>query len=262
MSTFKSILTALIFMQLFSCAPSKNELKYERNDTEFIIGGQDLGQNALYNRSIVLILNQSLIGSASVCTGTFITPTVIITAAHCVSDDKNDLLIRMGNSIFSEKNSILFFVIAVKKHENYKKNEHDLALIQVEENPQIKVDPVPITREQHDLNQNNMTLLGYGVNQIEESADEFQGAGTLRRIYVRTQQIEMQNLIFTIDQSQGSGACHGDSGGPAFITLANHTVVLAGVASGVLQSEDESECTNQSVYTKVSAYQEWILKNE
>lgn len=246
---------------MFSCAPSKNGLSYDKNHSEFIIGGQDLSHNKSYNRSVVLILNQSLIGSASVCTGTFITPTVIITAAHCVTEDKNDLLIRMGNSIFSEQKSILFAVVAVKKHEDYQKNMNDLALVQVEESPQIRVAPVSIASEQQDINQNNMTLLGYGVNQIEESADEFQGAGDLRILKVSSKRIHVQDSTFTIDQSFGSGACHGDSGGPAFMNLTNHKVILAGVASGVVQSEIESDCSGESIYTKLSVYKTWIRKS-
>jgi secreted trypsin-like serine protease len=199
-------------------------------------------------------------GQASICTGTFVSKTFILTAAHCVTDDKNDLVIKMGNSVFTDQKTISFNVISVKKNEDYQKTTHDLALIQVVESSQVEVVPVELLQESDSLNKKNMTLFGYGVDHIEDSDDEFQGAGELRSLKVFFQRIRINQNTFMIDQSRGTGACHGDSGGPAFISSFNQRIILAGVASGVVQSEDESDCTNQSVYTRVSAYKSWIME--
>lgn len=259
--SFKPIIWLFISALAVACAPAKQNGEYETQQVDQIIGGQDLSLSSVLNRSVVMILNQNSVGSASICTGTFISPTIILTAAHCVSDDKNDLIVQMGNSIFSEQEMISFNVIAVEKHEKYQKTENDLALIRVEENKTVSVIPVALAKDKDLSNKKMMTLLGYGVNQLEESDDEFQGAGDLRRLNVLASRVKMSRTSFTIDQSQGSGACHGDSGGPAFVTLQDHKLVLAGVASGVVQSEDETDCTNQSVYTKVSMYNSWIFKS-
>lgn len=261
LSNLKYIFALVVCLFVVACAPSKQNGEYETQQVDQIIGGQDLSLSSTLNRSVVMILNQNSVGSASICTGTFISPTIILTAAHCVSEDKNDLIVRMGNSIFSEKEMIALSVVAVKKHENYQKTENDLALILVEENKNIAVIPVALAKEKDLSSKKMITLLGFGVNQIEESDDEFQGAGNLRSLKVSPSRVSIDQFTFSVDQSVGSGACHGDSGGPAFLMLPNRQFVLAGVASGVVQSDDEADCTNQSVYTNVSFYKSWILRS-
>jgi secreted trypsin-like serine protease len=261
LNNLKYIFALVVCLFVVACAPSKQNGEYDTHQVDQIIGGQDLSLSSILNRSVVMILNQNNVGSASICTGTFISPTIILTAAHCVSDNKNDLVIQMGNSIFSDQEMISFNVLAVEKHENYQKTENDLALIRVEENKTVSVIPVALAKDKDLSNKKMMTLLGYGVNQIEESEDEFQGAGHLRSLNVQSSRMKLNQFTFSIDQSVGSGACHGDSGGPAFLMLQNRQYVLAGVASGVVQSDDEADCTNQSVYTSVSSYKSWILKS-
>ncbi|WP_413559234.1 S1 family peptidase [Bdellovibrio sp. HCB209] len=57
-----------------------------------------------------------------------------------------------------------------------------------------------------------------------------------------------------LDQTQGKGACHGDSGGPAFINV-NGTEYLWGVTSRGTGKDGIDDCSNYAIYTKVHA--EW-----
>jgi secreted trypsin-like serine protease len=257
----KAIIVLFACAIVVACAPSQQKTEYINHQVNQIIGGQDLSQSATLNRSVVMILNQNNVGSASICTGTFISPTIILTAAHCVSDDKNDLIVQMGNSIFSEQEMISFRVVNVKKHEKYQKTENDLALILVEESKTVSVIPVAMAKEKDLSSKKMITLLGFGVNEIEESDDEFQGAGNLRSLKVSPSRVSIDHFTFSVDQSVGSGACHGDSGGPAFVPSSDRRFILVGVASGVVQSEDEADCSNLAVYTKVHFYKSWILKS-
>jgi secreted trypsin-like serine protease len=64
-----------------------------------------------------------------------------------------------------------------------------------------------------------------------------------------------------LDQSRGHGACHGDSGGPAFVRQGKK-MVLAGVTNRSYPSQAPDDCAHRVVYTKVSAYRSWIQKGE
>ena len=64
-----------------------------------------------------------------------------------------------------------------------------------------------------------------------------------------------------LDQSHGHGACHGDSGGPAYIQK-NGKMILAGVTNRSYPSSASDDCAHQVVYTKVHAYESWIKKNK
>ncbi len=61
-------------------------------------------------------------------------------------------------------------------------------------------------------------------------------------------------------QYKGSGACHGDSGGPAYTKdLSGHLVVF-GVTSRSATAEGGSTCLEGSVYTNTAAYNDFIAK--
>lgn len=256
----------------FSCAPSKEsraddrvytQLNSENNlalsSTQNIIGGQDLSLNSQINFSVVAIINTSDLGSFSICTGTFITKNIILTAAHCVSKNSSEIWIKFGNSIFSDKKSISLSVKNIIQHPNYESQKNDLALVQIINDKNILIQPVALASDLDILKPNNFILFGYGVNTSDESvADQMQGVGDLRKLQILSKFISSESDKFIVDQSNGYGVCSGDSGGPAFVLNAKNKYVLMGVASGVRQSESQTECSNQSEFTKVSAYQDWI----
>ena len=62
-----------------------------------------------------------------------------------------------------------------------------------------------------------------------------------------------------IDNTNGKGACHGDSGGPAYVQDKNGNVFLAGVTSRADEATDpEGKCIGKTIYTKVQPYLTWI----
>jgi secreted trypsin-like serine protease len=64
-----------------------------------------------------------------------------------------------------------------------------------------------------------------------------------------------------MDQTHGSGACHGDSGGPAFVK-SGRTISLAGLTNRGYPDRAPDDCAHQVVYTKVPSYQRWIRASE
>jgi secreted trypsin-like serine protease len=75
-------------------------------------------------------------------------------------------------------------------------------------------------------------------------------------------QIQISNPNYSesevlFEQFEGRGACHGDSGGPAFV-FANSQQILFGVTSRSATLNGGSTCLEGSIYTSVSFYLPWL----
>ena len=259
---FKSILILILSGSILACAPEKmgSSFNIKSDQYENIIGGQDLSLKSEINPTVAMLLDTSSAGSFSICTGTFIRKNIILTAAHCVPENSEDLAVKMGNSLFNEQETKTLNVLKIIRHKDYQSGKNDLALILIQQDKNIFIKPAVLSDEK--TYSKNLLLFGYGDSEIDEVAsDDLKGAGSLRKLIVSAKYISHIENKFIIDQSHGFGACHGDSGGPAFILNAKNKYVLAGVASGVRQAEDMSDCTGQSEYTDVSKFQTWILQS-
>jgi hypothetical protein len=99
-----------------------------------------------------------------------------------------------------------------------------------------------------------VTLAGYGITQTNPHS----GAGTLRKTTVRIAQPRFGDTEILFDQRDGHGACHGDSGGPALITLRGKTYLI-GVTNRGYQDPNDT-CGQFAVYTRVAAYKSFITR--
>jgi V8-like Glu-specific endopeptidase len=89
-------------------------------------------------------------------------------------------------------------------------------------------------------------LVGYGQT-------EFDDGGTKRQVTVNNVKLTPKTLWW--DQTNGKGACHGDSGGPAFFTFPDGVERVIGITSHAL---DERDCDGGAVYMRTDAYKEFI----
>ncbi len=250
----------MVYLSLFllaACADPKKSYVVNTDESQNIIGGQDQSLTQKINHSVAAILLTNSDGNLEICTGTFISKNMLITAAHCVPKVASDVTIKIGNSIFDEKKSQTLNVLKIYKHPDYKKGKNDLALIHIEEDKNIFILPVELVRSSDQIKNKNLILFGFGVDQIAETEDGLQGAGLLRKLKIQAQFVSKSDDKIMLNQSQGYGVCHGDSGGPAFVTVKNK-YVLVSIASGVLQQEDQLDCTNQAVFTSVAEHLDWI----
>jgi secreted trypsin-like serine protease len=126
-----------------------------------------------------------------------------------------------------------------------------------------------------------VTLAGYGVDQIQTAKvdptlppaptvagtppkDEVvcnhdhtecvsmksSGSGVLRFSAVSVVKVLSHEVV--VDQTQGKGACSGDSGGPAYV-LKNGQYFLWGITS-----RGTPGCNEEGVYTNVLTYRDWV----
>lgn len=269
---------------LGACAPSdKNSpissnveiLDLTKNTPFNIINGQDVEPDKdSFTYSIVALFN---VENESLCTGSIIDNHYIITAAHCMSEEPRNMVVLFGTS-FKEAAKNKQFIRASDgvAHENYFKTIEsvektqsipdfdwgDIALVEIDQDlpPNYRpiaisdiVTPKPSTGGK--LVAHKETLLaGYGMFDGVKGT----GSGLLRKTIVSVDNPSYSQTEASLNQTKGTGACHGDSGGPAYIQV-NNSYALWGITSRGLK-DPNNDCSQYSVYTKINAYKNWVIE--
>ncbi len=250
-----SIFKLILFVSLF--APSA----WARN---YIVGGQDVGDLDPVRAATVGIFDPSPDGqSGSLCTGTLIRDNMAVTAAHCVPKGAARPVVIFGKDLHSP-GAIHRQVEAVavnpkwQTHQGKGMDQGDIALVKFDGGlPAGYKKVAAVTSDKEIQAGSEVTLAGYGISNAQTKT----GAGRLRKTKVDVLDGRHGKSEMILDQSHGRGACHGDSGGPAFV---NHggKIELAGVTNRGYPDRAPDDCAHQVVYTKVPAYRPWIRSTE
>ncbi len=98
----------------------------------------------------------------------------------------------------------------------------------------------------------DVTLAGYGyTNGVTHASDD-----KLRQVSVKIENPTHGAFEVLMNQKSGKGACHGDSGGPAFFAI-NGVNYLFGVTSRGYK-DDADDCSQFAVYSNMVAAHDWM----
>jgi len=263
-----------------------------------IVGGQVADSNYQKSHGIVQLrvkkvlkfLGKTITLSESVCTGSLITRDIVLTAAHCVasktSADKVDVLFGLTNvkaTSITAKDWIINPAYVQNPQDDDQAVQHDIAIVKLSAAApadfKLAVLPTAETIQQL-LVGSKLTFAGYGITnaivrdfkkdqngkpvldkngqpQVVEFPSE--GSGTLRRVSdMLVTHVTSDQKEISLDQRNLKGACHGDSGGPALLTLQNGTDIQVGVTSR--GTNKLGNCTEGVIYTGVFGQQDFINK--
>lgn len=265
-----------IFLLLVACAPADNDtntvntsvLDLTKDTPFYIINGQEIKQSADgFSYSIVALFN---IEDSSLCTGSIIDPNYIITAAHCLARDPRNMVVLFGVDFEAAAKSKNFIPVAdgiANPLYNHKmdlarqkkaipeKNWGDIALIKIGKRLPPNYRPIPVVNLTDTTAQQETLLAGYGMyNGVKGT-----GSGLLRKTIVKIDNPSYSQTEASLDQTHGTGACHGDSGGPSYIKANTGGYALWGVTSRGL-NDPKNDCSQFSVYTKITPFRNWIIQ--
>ncbi len=167
-------------------------------------------------------------------------------------------------------------------------DNYDLAVIKIQGKIPADYQVANILKDESILKQGaSVTLAGYGLTNVKKEQVDLKkypdldaaiASGQIactydkKTCYILTQ--ENENILkktdvtvispygdteVGLDQTQGKGACHGDSGGPAFINVGG-VEYLWGVTSRGTGKDGIDDCSNYAIYTKINAEWDFVSK--
>lgn len=225
-----------------------------------IIGGVNVDSSDVINQSTVALV-MSVKGGEAICTGVLVTENIVLTAAHCLVDVDGAVVV-FGTDIKSSVEAKRFAQVSHGViHPDYDphadKDSHDLALVRFEGLKPSTYEVAKLLSSSQKLAKNlPVTLAGYGAS--FERRGKMSGSAILRKTTVPLTNPYFSKTEISFSSIAGKGACHGDSGGPAYATI-NGDITVVGVTSRT--TDELGGCHKDSVYTKVSAYEDFIKKS-
>lgn len=227
---------ALAAVAVVACAASGERVGVT---SSAIVGGDaDTSDGA-----VVALVDTS---SGALCSGTVVAPTVVLTAAHCVSGvAASDLQVVFGDDTTSPSQSIA--VTTALAYPTYDSEADgipggvDLGAVTLAS--PAPVSPVAVATDTTDaqLTGADVTVVGYGA---DDGTDDT-GSGTRRSVVLQVTQV-CSRVIEAGDAD--ANACVGDSGG-AVLLDGRLVAVVSGGSPG---------CHSPTTFTRTDAHADWI----
>jgi hypothetical protein len=209
-----------------------------------IVGGQ-----ADYGHPAVGIVQSE----GTICTGTLISPRIVVTAAHCMAPGYSPKWFHLGSDLSSPDES--FAVEKAIPHPQYgdmildgaEVAIHDIAIL-VLDGP-AGVAPMKVrTSSLAGLEGASITFVGFGKTDAEDD----ESSGSKMKVQTTIGAVEAQGFWNYTQPSNPKNTCGGDSGGPALLVEAGAEQIVGLVSSG------DAECLEDGWNTRADIHADWL----
>jgi hypothetical protein len=212
-----------------------------------LIGGSTdevfLGLSVSRQRAVVPLVDGSGKTDA-LCSGTFVAPTWVLSAAHCFQIPA--LVVRVPGDSSSEPNTLTPRRTELHATLDLMLLELDFGSLEdVDDVLDLDVTPIPVVATEPSIQPGDaVELAGYGTTETST-------VGELR--FLVEPIVAVDETSIQVDGFGRTGACTGDSGGPMLTRSAIGEVVVLGVLS-----TGAASCVNKDRFVRTALARDWI----
>lgn len=196
---------------------------------------------------------------SSSCTASALTNRILITAAHCFPKTIELAHLQVLNS---DGTVTKIPVIEYKVHPLYKEDPAtDLAMFLLQHSLPDEAQLLTLPEKNQNLQISRLTAAGYGSLGTLANPS---GSGVLRTVVLDVLEYDPSGESIVVDQSQGKGACKGDSGSSAIIERDGVNIVAGIMSQGLFKipkgvdPDTLEKCAFKGRYVNVQFHLDWI----
>lgn len=177
---------------------------------------------------VAMLLSEDSKGKpAALCSGTFIARNKVITAAHCA-----ELFLSPTVKVMTGSKSVR--ATGIKIHPSYNPVmqfafKFDVGIVTLAEN--VDITPLPLLLSRQIVAGDSVYVYGFGLDENGKTAVDKDYGNSAERTKMVVSEVGQGGIIAEFDTTH-SGACEGDSGGPAIAKSNGGSWGIAGVVSG------------------------------
>lgn len=251
MTTLSTVCALLAVLVTVHAAPAASS-------DERIVGGKTQAPN-----SVPFMANLKIDGGL-MCGASLVTVNYVISAAHCYYSNLMDLTVTVGDvSLYDyDRSEQIFRAKRLIVHEDYDPSifHNDIMLIEIDGYAQLNENVKTITPATSPPSIGTYcSVYGWGYTDVNGPvSDSLLGvdlpviSNTECQTYYGSVVKDEEFCLGRVDYNSGKDACSGDSGGPAVCNGALDGIVSYGIGC--------ADARYPGVYTRVSMYNDWIVK--